>query len=86
MFGEYAIYLGDVLVALVCDDQLFIKPTAGGRALTKDCKDAPPYAGAKPSILIPEERIEDATWLCEVVTTTAAELPPPKPKKPKRSS
>jgi len=27
MFGEYALYCNDKVVALVCDDQLFIKPT-----------------------------------------------------------
>jgi len=33
MFGEYALYLGDKLVGLLCDDQAFLKSTAGGRAL-----------------------------------------------------
>ncbi|MCC3506339.1 MAG: TfoX/Sxy family protein [Microcoleus sp. PH2017_19_SFW_U_A] len=28
MFGEYAIYCDEKVVALVCDNQLFIKPTA----------------------------------------------------------
>ncbi|NLF52771.1 MAG: competence protein TfoX, partial [Leptolinea sp.] len=32
MFGEYAIYCEGKIVALVCDDQLFIKPTAAARA------------------------------------------------------
>ena len=27
MFGEYALYLDGVVVAFVCDDTLFIKPT-----------------------------------------------------------
>ena len=27
MFGEYAIYCDDNVVALVCDNQLYIKPT-----------------------------------------------------------
>ncbi|RJT43728.1 TfoX/Sxy family protein [Legionella taurinensis] len=30
MFGEYAIYCDDKVVALVCDDQLFVKPTTAG--------------------------------------------------------
>ncbi len=30
MFGEYALYYNGKVVALVCDDQLFIKPTDQG--------------------------------------------------------
>ena len=30
MFGEYALYLDEKVVALVCDDQLFLKPTPAG--------------------------------------------------------
>ena len=33
MFGEYALYLDGRVVALVCDNMLFVKPTAAGRAL-----------------------------------------------------
>jgi len=32
MFGEYGIYCGDKLFALVCDDQFFLKPTEAGKA------------------------------------------------------
>lgn len=32
MFGEYGIYCDGKMVALVCDDQLFIKPTLAGKA------------------------------------------------------
>jgi DNA transformation protein and related proteins len=32
MFGKYAIYCDEKVVALVCDNQLFIKPTDGGRS------------------------------------------------------
>jgi TfoX/Sxy family transcriptional regulator of competence genes len=32
MFGEYALYCEGKVVALVCDNQLFIKSTVGGRA------------------------------------------------------
>ena len=33
MFGEYAIYHKEKLVALVCDNQMFVKPTQAGRRL-----------------------------------------------------
>jgi hypothetical protein len=32
MFGEYALYIDGKVVALVCDDQLFLKPTPEGLA------------------------------------------------------
>lgn len=46
MFGEYAIYCDGKLVALVCDDQLYIKPTSSGRNFIGKCIEAPPYKGA----------------------------------------
>ena len=47
MFGEYAVYLDGKVVALVCDDQLFLKPTPGAQAALPDCPTAPPYPGAQ---------------------------------------
>lgn len=48
MFGEYAVYYRDRIVALFCDDQLFIKPTNAGRAFIGKVSEAAPYPGAKP--------------------------------------
>ena len=33
MFGEYGLYCQDKLVALLCDRQLLVKPTAAGRTM-----------------------------------------------------
>ena len=83
MFGEYTLYLGGKIVALVADDQLFIKPTAGGKALIGDFVEGCPYPGAKPCLLIPGDRWDDREWLVRLVKLTAAELPAAK-KKPAR--
>ena len=48
MFGEFCIYCDGKVVALICDDQLFVKPTKAGRAHIGDAVVAPPYKGAKP--------------------------------------
>lgn len=80
MFGEHAVYCDDKVVALVCDNRLFVKPTPAGRAFIGEPVEAPAYPGAKPSFLI-EDRIDDRAWLTELVRITASELPPPKPKK-----
>jgi DNA transformation protein and related proteins len=80
MFGEYAIYCGDKVVALVCDNQLFVKPTPGGEAVLGRPVEAPPYPGAKPHYLI-DDGLDDREWLSRLIATTARELPAPKPKK-----
>ena len=82
MFGEYALYAGGKVVALICDNRLFVKPTEGGRSYIGDVVEAPAYPGAKPSFLI-EDRIDDREWLSELIRITAEELPLPKPKKKK---
>ena len=45
MFGEYGLYLGTKVVAFICDDLLYIKPTPGALALISDPVMAPPYPG-----------------------------------------
>ncbi|MBP7459846.1 MAG: TfoX/Sxy family protein [Candidatus Delongbacteria bacterium] len=80
MFGEYAIYCNDKVVAMVCDDRLFVKPTAGGRNYIGCVVEAPPYPGAKLHFLI-EEQFEDREWFSELIRITERELPKPIPKK-----
>ena len=83
MFGEYALYSGNKVFALICDNKLFIKPTNAGKNYIQDVVEAPPYPGAKPSFLV-EERIEDHEWLSTLVKLTVSELPEPKLKKKKK--
>ncbi len=80
MFGEYAIYSKGKVVALACDNRLFVKPTEAGRAFIGAPVEAPPYEGAKNSFLI-EDGLEDARWLSELIAVTEKALPEPKPKK-----
>lgn len=81
MFGDYGIYCDGKMVALVCDDQLFIKPTAAGKTFVGTVVGASPYPGAKPCFLIPGEKWDDGEWLSELVKISAAELPSPKMKR-----
>jgi TfoX/Sxy family transcriptional regulator of competence genes len=80
MFGEFALYCDGKLVALICDDQLFVKPTEAGRALAGIVEDVSPYPGAKPSMLIPAERWQDGAWLSDLISASARALPAPKRK------
>ena len=85
MFGEYALYADGKVVALLCDNQFFLKPTAEGRALLAAPKEGLPYPGARPHLLI-DEQLEDAELVSRLVTATARVLPPPKEKKRRRST
>ena len=81
MFGEYALYYGGKVVGLVCDDTLFIKITDPGKKfIGKFYKEGPAYRGAKPSMIIEEELIEDPQWLSELVRINFDNLPLPKKK------
>ena len=83
MFGGCTLYLDGKVVALICDDQLFVKPTRAGREFIGSVVEAPAYPGAKNSFLI-EDQIEDGEWLSNLLAVTAAELPAPKPRKKKK--
>lgn len=84
MFGEYAVFCDGKMVALICDDQLFIKPTVAGRSHIGAITERPPYKGAKPYFWISGDRWDDSDWLTELVRVSAAELPLPVKKARKR--
>lgn len=79
MFGEFALYLDGKVVAFVCDDQLFLKPTDEGRRYLGDVVLAPPYPGAKDYFLVAAE-LDDPERLHATIEITAQALPEPKPK------
>ena len=80
MFGEFAVYCDGKVVALVCDNQFFLKPTDAGKALLDRVKEAPPYPGAKPYYLI-DAQLDDADAAAAIVRATAYALPAPKLKR-----
>ena len=80
MFGGCTVYYKSKVVALICDNQLFVKPTKAGRSFIGDVIEAPPYPGAKPFFLI-EDQVEDKDWIGQLIILTEKELPIPKPKK-----
>ena len=85
MFGEYALYMGKKVVGLICNDKLFIKITDEGKKFVAEhYTEGHAYKGAKVSMCIDEDLIEDPRWLTQLVVITERSLPEPKPKKKKR--
>lgn len=81
MFGEYALYCGGKVVGLVCSDTLFIKITEPGKKFVgKYYQEGFAYKGAKVSMLVDMDRIEDDEWLCKLVSITAENVDFPKKK------
>ena len=84
MFGEYGLYLDARIVALICDDTLFAKPTASAHPLIPDVAMGPPYPGARDHMIL-NELLDDPDLCTRVLRAVASDVPEPKPKttKPK---
>jgi len=75
MFGEYALYCDNKVVALVCDNQLFVKVTDAGRTFIGDkLVEGYAYPGAKASFNV-TDYCEDRDWITEIIKITHVNLP-----------
>jgi len=83
MFGEYALYLDGKVVALACDNQLFLKPTDAARRILARVNEGFPYPGAKPHFRLDDE-LDQPQVLQRLLLATADALPLPKPRKAKQ--
>lgn len=87
MFGEYALYCDNKVVGLICDDTLYIKITEPGKKFVGKCyQEGYAYPGAKVSMMIDGDKIEDEEWLSQLVRITAENMPLPKPKNQENTS
>ena len=85
MFGEYALYCDGKVVGLICDNTLFVKITDSGKAFVGSLyEEGEAYKGAKPSMKISNDQLEDHEWLSHLIRLTADSLPAPKPKRIKK--
>lgn len=83
MFGEYGLYLDGNIVAFICDDTLFLKPTPSALALLPDMEQGPCYPGSKPYLIL-TETLEDPDLAIRALRAVAADAPAPKPKAAKK--
>jgi TfoX/Sxy family transcriptional regulator of competence genes len=67
------------VVALICNNQVFVKPTEAGKLILGALTEAPPYPGAKLYYQI-NEHLDDRALVRKLLITTASVLPTPKPK------
>lgn len=83
MFGEYALYANKKVVALVCDDQLYVKITPESKSLEEVCDKDHPYTGSKPYYLVTEDQLSQLHDLPNLLIKVASKLPEPKASKRK---
>lgn len=85
MFGEYALYLDGKVVAFLCDNHVFLKPSEALRTWLGEVTEGQPYPGAKPHFRI-DDLLDAPDRLREALRRTAAALPVPAPKRTRTRS
>lgn len=78
MFGEYALYADGKVVALICDDQLYVKIVPESIELEDICEKDAPYPGAKLHYLVEEVQLSQIDNLSDILFDIAKSLPPKK--------
>jgi len=81
MFGEYALYADGRVVALVCDDHLYVKILPASAELENICEKGAPYQGAKPHYIVDEEQLSTLDELPEILRAIGESLPEKKKKR-----
>lgn len=81
MFGEYALYADGKVVALVCDDRLYVKIVPASKELEPLCEKAEPYPRARPHYLVEEGQFSSLPSLPAILCAIAESLPEKKKRK-----
>lgn len=85
MFGEYALYRHGKVVALIADNQLFVKPTPQGEAVLSNPTYGEAYPGSKPFFNV-SDLLDDPETLTQLILVTDEALPAPKKKGVKKTA
>jgi len=75
MFGEYAVYADGKVVALICDDLLYVKILPASAALEPLCEKGEPYPGAKPHYIVEEAQLSTLQTLPSILCAITESLP-----------
>ena len=80
MFGEYALYADGKVVALICDDRLYVKIVPASSELEAICEQGSPYPGAKPHYVVDEGQTTTVENLPAILFAIAKAIPAKKKK------
>ena len=80
MFGEYALYADGKVVALVCDDLLYVKILSASQGLERECEKGEPYPGAKSHYIVEEGQLSTMESLPAIFCAVAESIPEKKTK------
>ncbi len=83
MFGEYALYANDKVVAFVCDDEMYVKIVPASHALEKLCEKGPAYPGSKLYYIVEEVQLSKIKELPTILLAIAKSQPAKKARKPR---
>ncbi len=83
MFGEYALYADGKVVALVCNDQLYVKILPASAELENICEKDEAYPGSKKFYVVEESELSRIKNLPDILLDIARSLPEKKVKKKK---
>jgi hypothetical protein len=72
MFGEYALYADSQVVALICDDRMYVKVLPASAELENQCEKGEPYPGARPHYVIDEGQLSTMPNLPQILFAIAA--------------
>jgi hypothetical protein len=80
MFGEYALYADKKVVALVCDDLLYVKIFPASHELEDICEKGEPYPRAKLCYVVEEGQLSTIENLPSILFGIAEAIPTKKKK------
>lgn len=81
LFGEYGLWYEGKFFGTVEDNQFYVKMTKAGKRMLPEAEPVAPHGG-RPGMYAVEE-LDDKAFLAALVRETCAELPAPKPRRPK---
>ena len=74
MFGEYALYADSKVVALICNDLLYIKILPASHELEDLCEKDAPYPGARAHYVVSEDQLTSIESLSNILRAVATEV------------
>ena len=82
MFGEYGLYADGKMVAVICDERLYVKIAPASEALADQCEKGEPYPRAKPHYVVDEGQLSTLPSLPGILFSLADAMPSKKQKRP----